>query len=60
MTIYDPEGLVPAASVDTAPALLATDLEKAASLARQSKAAATRRAYGADFQIFGRCAPVAA
>lgn len=35
------------------PATLAADVEKAADLAREEKAAATRRAYRSDFQIFG-------
>ena len=34
------------------PASLAPDLERAADLARQEKAQATRRAYGSDFAIF--------
>jgi site-specific recombinase XerD len=50
MTIH-PNALVPVA-VAALPAILAPDLEKAADLARQEKAQATRRAYGSDFQIF--------
>jgi len=33
-------------------ALLAPDLDKAAGLAREAKAKATRRAYASDFQLF--------
>jgi integrase len=43
--------LIPAATADL-PAALAPDLDKAAALARQEKAEATRRAYGSDFGIF--------
>lgn len=35
------------------PATLAADIDKAAALAREEKAAATRRAYRSDFEIFG-------
>src|SRR5437762_8375564 len=39
--------------IDTAsPPAIKVDLQRAADLARQEKAAATRRAYGSDFQIF--------
>ena len=51
MTIHDPNALVPVA-VAALPAILAPDLERAADLAREEKAAATRRAYGSDFAIF--------
>jgi len=56
MAFQSPERLGPAAaaSAETVPALLGPDLDKAASLASQSKAAATRRAYGAGFEIFAR------
>ena len=43
--------LVPIASVSL-PAALAPDLTRAAELAREEKAAATRRAYRSDFRIF--------
>jgi hypothetical protein len=43
--------LIPIAS-SALPALLAPDLDKAADLARQEKAKATRRAYKSDFAIF--------
>lgn len=51
VTIHIPTALVPVA-VAGLPALLALDLGRAADLAHQEKAAATRRAYGSDFQIF--------
>jgi site-specific recombinase XerD len=44
--------LVPVASAAELPACLAPALERAADLARQEKAGATRRAYGSDFEIF--------
>ena len=59
MTIHQPNALVPDAVAEV-PAILAPDLEKAADLARQEKAAATRRAYGSDFAIFRGWAPAAA
>ena len=58
MTIHTtPNALVPVAAAELLPAwhpaiVLALDIAKAADLARQEKAAATRRAYGSDFQIF--------
>ena len=56
MTFHDAKGLIPVAS-SAAPALLAPDLDKAADLARQEKAKATRRAYRSDYVIFeGWCA----
>jgi site-specific recombinase XerD len=56
MTIHHPNALVPVAAAEL-PAILAPDLERAADLARQEKAAATRRAYGSDFATFrGWCA----
>jgi site-specific recombinase XerD len=51
MTIHNPNALIPVA-VAALPAILAPDLERAADLAREEKAAATRRAYGSDFAIF--------
>src|SRR5262245_34741971 len=54
MAFHDSERLTPAAAASPIPALLAPDLDKAARLARQSQAAATRKAYGSDFKIFGR------
>src|SRR5437764_9251370 len=44
--------IVPIPSGDALPAALAPDLTRAAELAREEKAAATRRAYGSDFRIF--------
>ena len=52
MTIHDPNALVPVAAAELPAVVLALDIERAAGLARQEKAAATRRAYGSDFQIF--------
>jgi len=51
-----PQGLIPAAvaAADTIPPRLGPNLAKAATLARQEKASATRRAYCSDFQIFDR------
>ena len=43
--------LVPLAAAEVS-ATLAPDLQKAADLAREEKAQATRRAYGSDFEIF--------
>ena len=51
MTPHDARALIPVAS-SAVPALLAPDLDKAADLARQEKAKATRRAYRSDFAIF--------
>ena len=51
MTPHDAKALVPVAS-SAVPALLAPDLDKAADLARQEKAKATRRAYRSDFAVF--------
>jgi site-specific recombinase XerD len=44
--------LVPIPSGSSLPAALAPDLTRAAEWAREDKAAATRRAYRSDFQIF--------
>jgi site-specific recombinase XerD len=52
VTIHDPNALVPVAAAELPAVVLALDIERAASLARQEKAQATRRAYGSDFQIF--------
>jgi site-specific recombinase XerD len=54
VTIHQHAALVPVAvaPAGNVPACLAPDLEKAADLARQEKAKATRRAYGSDFEIF--------
>jgi hypothetical protein len=51
VSLHDQTLLIPLA-VAPVPAMLAPDLEKAADLARQEKAKATRRAYGSDFEIF--------
>jgi site-specific recombinase XerD len=51
VTPHDAKALVPVAS-PAVPALLAPDLDKAADLARQEKAKATRRAYRSDFAVF--------
>jgi site-specific recombinase XerD len=45
------DDLVPVAAVEL-PSALAPDLTRAVELAREEKAAATRRAYGSDFRIF--------
>ena len=60
MTIHHPNALVPVAVTALPAVVLALDIERAAGLARQEKAAATRRAYGSDFQIFRHGAPTAA
>jgi site-specific recombinase XerD len=54
MTIHQLAAMVPIAMVPagSVPARLAADVEKAADLARQEKAKATRRAYRSDFAIF--------
>ena len=44
--------IVPRRTGSSMPATLAPDLDRAAELALQEKAAATRRAYGSDFRIF--------
>jgi site-specific recombinase XerD len=44
--------IVPAPTGSSLPATLAPDLARALELALEEKAAATRRAYGSDFQIF--------
>jgi hypothetical protein len=44
--------VVPISSGAAMPAALAPDLTRAAELAREEKAASTRRAYRSDFQIF--------
>ena len=56
MAFKAPQGLIPAAvaAADTIPPRLGPNLAKAATLARQEKASATRRAYCSDFQIFDR------
>jgi site-specific recombinase XerD len=56
MAFHDAErsASVAVAPAEMAPALLAPDLDKAAILARQSRAAATTKAYGSDFKIFAR------
>ena len=57
MTPHDAKALVPVASrrAGTAP-----DMDKAADLARQEKAKATRRAYRSDFAVLRLGAPIAA
>jgi len=54
MSFHDSTVLVPtiAALGDDVPALIAPDLGRAADLARQEKALATRRAYTSDFACF--------
>ena len=54
MTVDQRAALLPIVSASTAslPACLTADVEKAADLARQEKAKATRRAYRSDFEIF--------
>ena len=44
--------IVPRRTGSSMPANLAPDLDRAAELALEEKAAATRRAYGSDFRIF--------
>jgi hypothetical protein len=44
--------MVPLPHGESLPASLAPDLTRAAELAREEKAASTRRAYRSDFQIF--------
>ena len=44
--------IVPRRTGSSMPATLAPDLDRAAELALEEKAAATRRAYGSDFRIF--------
>ena len=44
--------VVPISSGAAVPAALAPDLTRAAELAREEKAASTRRAYRSDFRIF--------
>jgi len=44
--------IIPIAPAARLPAALAPDLTRAAELAREEKAAATRRAYRSDFRIF--------
>src|SRR5262249_16186483 len=44
--------IVPRRTGSSMPAALAPDLDRAAELALEEKAAATRRAYGSDFRIF--------
>jgi hypothetical protein len=51
VTIHTSNALVPVAAAEL-PAILAPDLKRAADLAREEKAAATRKAYGSDFTIF--------
>lgn len=51
----DRDLLVPGPAVAREPAPVpAADMERAATYARADKASATRRAYGSDFEIFGR------
>jgi site-specific recombinase XerD len=45
-------GIVPVAPGTSLPAAMAPDLTRAAELAREEKAVATRRAYRSDFRIF--------
>jgi site-specific recombinase XerD len=52
VTIHHPNTLIPIAAAALPAGLLAIDIERAADLASQEKAPATRRAYGSDFQIF--------
>jgi site-specific recombinase XerC len=52
MTIHTPNALIPVAVTELPAVALALDIERAAGLAQQEKAQATRRAYGSDFQIF--------
>jgi hypothetical protein len=49
--------IVPIPSRVSLPAALAPDLTRAAELAREEKAAATRRAYRSDFRIFEAVVP---
>jgi hypothetical protein len=49
--------IVPIPSGASLPAELAPDLTRAAELAREEKAAATRRAYRSDFRIFDAVVP---
>jgi hypothetical protein len=51
VTVHNSNVLTPVNAVSL-PATLAFDLTRAAELAREEKAAATRRAYGSDFRIF--------
>src|ERR1700704_1375631 len=44
--------MLPQVITTASPLAIKVDLQRAAGLARQEKAAATRRAYGSDFQIF--------
>jgi site-specific recombinase XerD len=52
VTIHRPNALVPVAAAELPAVVLALEIERAADLARQEKAPATRRAYGSDFAIF--------
>jgi site-specific recombinase XerD len=49
---WNVKGIVPIRPSVSLPAALAPDLTRAAELAREEKAAATRRAYRSDFRIF--------
>jgi site-specific recombinase XerD len=51
VTIHRSTALISGAAREL-PALPAADMHKAANLARNEKAEATRRAYGSDFQVF--------
>ena len=51
MNIHSPNALVPLSGAELS-TILAPELAKAAELARQEKAEATRRAYSSDFRIF--------
>lgn len=44
--------IIPIAAGESLPAALGADLDRAAQLAREEKAQATRRAYSSDFRIF--------
>jgi hypothetical protein len=52
VTIHNQKASVPAAVAEPLAVVLAVDIAKAADLARQEKAQATRRAYLSDFEIF--------
>ena len=50
--------MLPQVITTASPPAIKVDLQRAADLARQEKAAATRRAYGSDFQIFTAWLPL--
>jgi hypothetical protein len=53
VTSHNPNALIAVGTAELPAVVLALDIEKAADLARQEKAQATRRAYASDFRIFG-------